>query len=98
MRERVYRTVDYYDGVVRGVANFRGVPHAFELHDEADAPCPIYRLIQVAADGVEAAMGGMQPAVPADSELRARGRFLPRDEALRGEDGEWAMDVEWLDE
>ena len=97
MRERVYGTVDYYGGVLGGVADFRGILHAFELHDEADAACPIYRLIQVGADEVEAAMRGMHPTVPADSGVRARGRFLRRDEALRGEDGEWAMDVEWLD-
>jgi len=97
MRERVYGTVDYYDGVVRGIADFRGIPHAFELDGEPDAPCPIYRLIQVAADEVESAMGGMHPTVPADSVLRARGRFLPRDQTLRGDDGEWAMDVEWLE-
>ena len=97
MRERVYGTVDYCDGILRGVADFRGILHAFELHDEADAACPIYRLIQVGADEVEAAMGGVHPAVPADSVLRARARFLRRDQPLRGEDGEWAMDVEWQD-
>ena len=98
MRERVYGTVDYYGGVLGGVADFRGILHAFELHDETDASCPIYRLIPLAAEEVEAAIGGVHPAVPVDSLLRARGRFLPRDEALRGEDGEWALEVEWLDE
>jgi hypothetical protein len=98
MRERVYGTVEYCDGILRGVADFRGIPHAFELHDDMNAPCPLYRLIQVAADQVEAAMGGVYAAVPDESVLRARGRFLPRDEALRGEDGEWALVVEWLDE
>lgn len=97
MRERVYGTVDYCDGVLGGVADFHGSPHAFELDDDADAPSPIYRLVPVAGVGVEAAMRGSRPAVSADSVLRARGRFLLRDEDRRGEDGEWAMDVEWLD-
>ncbi len=98
MRERVYGTVNYYDGVLGGVANFRGIPHAFELDDEPDASCPIYRLIPIASDGVEAAMRGIHPAAPADSALRARGEFFLRHEDFRGEDGKWAMDVEWQDE
>jgi hypothetical protein len=97
MRERVYGTVDYHDGIIGGVADFRGIAHAFELDDELAAPCPIYRLIPAARADVEASMRGIPLAVPADSAIRARGRFVPRDVAFQGKDGEWALDVEWLD-
>jgi len=97
MRERVYGTVDYYDGVLAGVADFRGVPHAFELADDRDATAPIYRLVPVSGDGVQDAIRGSFPAVSTDCLLKARGSFFRRDQGHRGEDGEWAMDVEWQD-
>lgn len=43
-RERVYGVVDYYDGVLDGVADYQGRPHAFVLDGDADSLLPIYRL------------------------------------------------------
>jgi hypothetical protein len=43
-RERVYGVVNYYDGVLDGVADYQGRPHAFVLDGDADSPLPIYRL------------------------------------------------------
>ena len=49
-RERVYGVVGYYDGVLDGVADFGGTPHAFVLDQDLDAPTPIYRLARLSPD------------------------------------------------
>ncbi len=97
-RERVYGTVDYHDGVIGGVADFRGRPHAFELDAEADAESPIYRLAPIPDLSLGVWKEGRHAPVNPGTPVRARGRFLPRDENERGEDGVWALDVEWLDD
>jgi len=43
-RERVHGVLGYYDGVLNGVADFHGVPHAFELHGDLDDEVLTYRL------------------------------------------------------
>jgi len=97
MRERVYGTVDYYDGVLGGVADFHGRPHAFELDGDRDAESPIYRLAAIEdLSVIEWKEGRHGPVEPATA-VRARGRFLPREENSREADGGWALDVEWLD-
>jgi len=96
-RERVYGTVNYCDGVIGGVADFHGNPHAFELDADRDAECPVYRLEPIQDLSSVRWKGGEHPPVAPESTVRVRGRFLPRDENQEGEDGAWALDVEWLE-
>jgi hypothetical protein len=49
-RERVHAVVGYYDGVLNGVADFGGTPHAFVVDEDVDAPAPIYRLAPLSPD------------------------------------------------
>lgn len=42
--EKVHGIVGYYDGILDGVADFRGVPHAFVVDGDMDQEAPRYRL------------------------------------------------------
>jgi hypothetical protein len=42
--EKVHGILGYYDGILDGVADFRGSPQAFVLDGEIDAESPRYRL------------------------------------------------------
>ncbi len=49
MAERVHGILGYYDGILDGVADFRGTPHAFALAGDLDADMPRYRLKPISA-------------------------------------------------
>jgi hypothetical protein len=40
-REHVYGVVEYYNGVLDGVADFAGRPRAFVLNHDDDTPAPM---------------------------------------------------------
>jgi hypothetical protein len=48
--ERVYGILGYCDGILDGVADFRGSPHAFVLDGDFEAEAPRYRLKPLHAD------------------------------------------------
>ena len=48
--ERVHGILGYYDGILDGVADFQGKPHAFVLEGDMDAEAPRYRLKPLSAD------------------------------------------------
>jgi hypothetical protein len=52
IRERVHGVVGYYDGVLDGVADFHGLPHAFELHGDLDEEVLIYRLARLSPEAM----------------------------------------------
>ena len=49
-RERVHGVLGYYDGVLNGVADFRGQPHAFELHGDLEHEVLTYRLAPISPE------------------------------------------------
>jgi hypothetical protein len=51
-RERVHGVPDYYDGVLSGVADFEGQPHAFMIDGDFDCVARIYRLAPISADAL----------------------------------------------
>lgn len=44
MAERVHGILGYYDGILNGVADYEGTPHAFSIAGDLDAEAPRYRL------------------------------------------------------
>jgi hypothetical protein len=56
--ERVFTITDYYDGPLRGIANFRGRPHAFvRMFDyQQDEYSNIYQLHPIDADTLRLAL------------------------------------------
>jgi hypothetical protein len=49
--ETVYTVTAYYDGILAGIADFRGVPHVFTLEDLAESePFAVYRLRPISRD------------------------------------------------
>ncbi len=44
MAERVHGIMGYYDGILDGVADYKGAPHAFSIAGDLDAEAPRYRL------------------------------------------------------
>jgi len=42
--ERVHAILGYNDGILDGVANYKGTPHAFVIAGDLDAEAPRYRL------------------------------------------------------
>jgi hypothetical protein len=48
--ERVHGILGYYDGVLDGVADFEGSPHAFVIDGDLDAEFPRYRLKRLTDD------------------------------------------------
>jgi hypothetical protein len=55
--ETVYAVTDYVDGILAGVADFRGSPHVFVLEDET---VPLYRLTPIDG-GAAAAIQSTRP-------------------------------------
>src|SRR5580700_11196691 len=49
--ETVYAVTDYYDGILAGIAEFRGWPHVFVLERQDEA---LYRLTPVAGGSLPA--------------------------------------------
>lgn len=49
-RERVHGVLGYYDGILNGVADFHGHPHAFELHGDLDDEVLTYRLAAISPE------------------------------------------------
>jgi len=47
--ERVHGILGYYDGILDGVADFMGAPHAFAIEGDLDAEAPRYRLKAMSA-------------------------------------------------
>ena len=48
--ERIHGILGYYDGILDGVADFQGKPHAFVVEGDTDAEAPRYRLKPLSAD------------------------------------------------
>jgi hypothetical protein len=53
MADRVYGILGYYDGILDGVADFQGMPHAFELAGDLEEDLPLYRLKKLTASEFE---------------------------------------------
>jgi hypothetical protein len=51
--ERVHGILGYYDGVLDGVADYEGAPHAFAIAGDLDAEAPRYRLKPISHDAFE---------------------------------------------
>jgi hypothetical protein len=52
-REKVYGVPNYYDGVLSGVADFGGQPHAFMIDDDPSRSAPVYRLVPIPAETLD---------------------------------------------
>jgi len=50
IRDRVHGVLGYYDGILNGVADFHGHPHAFELHGDLDDEVLTYRLAPISPE------------------------------------------------
>jgi hypothetical protein len=50
IRERVHGVLGYFDGILSGVADFHGHPHAFELHGDVDDEVLTYRLAPISPE------------------------------------------------
>ena len=44
MWERVHGILGYYDGIIDGVADYQGAPHAFSIVGDHEVEAPAYRL------------------------------------------------------
>jgi hypothetical protein len=51
--EKVHGIFGYYDGILDGVANFMGAPHAFAIDGDHEAESPRYRLKALSPDEFE---------------------------------------------
>lgn len=52
-RERVHGVLGYYDGVLDGVADFQGHPHAFVLDSGHESAAPVYCLTPISSETME---------------------------------------------